>query len=57
MTNQEKLENILNQMDIPPFRKNDMGWLMRNIRIRNENHPDIEEAVSLIKTINKEINR
>lgn len=57
MNNQEKLENILNQMDIPQFRKNDMGWLMRNIRIRNQNHPDIEEAVSLINTINKEINK
>lgn len=54
MTNEEKLESILNTMDIPPFRKNDMGWLMRNIKIRNDNHPQINEAIQLIKNINKE---
>lgn len=53
MTNEEKLESILNTMDIPPFRKNDMGWLMRNIKIRNDNHPQINEAIQLIKNINK----
>lgn len=53
MTNEERLEDILNTMDIPPFRKNDMGWLMRNIQIRNDNHPQIKEAIELIKNINK----
>lgn len=54
MSNQEELENILNTMDIPPVRKNDMGWLMRNIQIRNNEHPDIDRALTLIKAINKE---
>lgn len=53
MTNEDKLESILNTMDIPPFRKNDMGWLIRNITIRNNNHPQINEAIQLIKNINK----
>lgn len=53
MNDEETLETILNDMDIPPFRKNDLGWLIRNIQIRNSNHPKINEALNLIKTINK----
>ena len=53
MTNKEKLSFILNDMDVPPFRKNDVGWLMRNISIRNADHPRINEAIDLIKKIAK----
>lgn len=53
MNDEETLETILNDMDIPPFRKNDLGWLIRNIQIRNSDHPKINEALNLIKTINK----
>ena len=54
MNNQEELENILNTMDIPHVRKNDIGWLMRNIQINNSKHPDIDRALTLIKAISKE---
>ena len=54
MNNKEKLESILKTMDIPQIRKNDMSWLMRNIQINNHSHPQIKEAIQLIKTVIKE---
>lgn len=54
MNNQEKLEEILKTMDVPPARKMDVGWLMRNIQIRNSEHPNINQAIDLIKEIQKE---
>ena len=39
-------------MDIPPVRISDLGWLMRNLAIRNQDHPDFAEAMSLIKREN-----
>lgn len=54
MNKQQELEDILNTMDIPHFRKKDIGWLMRNIQINNNEHPDIDRALSLIKDISKE---
>lgn len=49
-----RLDEILSTMDIPSLRKNtdndnNLRWLLRNIRINNSNHPDIDEAVALIK--------
>lgn len=48
---QEQLSEILNQMDIPPFRFNDLSWLSRNITIRNVGHEKINEARQLIKEL------
>lgn len=41
-------------MDIPAFRRNinndvNVRWLLRNIHINNGNHPNLEEALTLIK--------
>lgn len=44
-----RLAEILETMDIPEQRKTDMRWLIRNIGIRNREHKDYEEAVSLIR--------
>lgn len=48
---QEQLVDILKTMDIPPFRFNDLGWLSRNITIRNFGHERINEARQLIKEL------
>tara|TARA_R110000824_G_scaffold148242_3_gene317879 strand:+ start:61324 stop:61728 length:405 start_codon:yes stop_codon:yes gene_type:complete len=45
----DHLEELLLTMDIPSMRLNDYNWLMRNIKVRNSSHPDINEAVELIK--------
>jgi hypothetical protein len=51
MTSIEKLQEIISTMDVPSERKNDIGWLNRNILIRNMNHPDIPIVMFLIKNI------
>ena len=45
----DKLEQLLNTMDIPPMRKNDNRWLMRNLAIRNGEHPDFDEVIALLR--------
>lgn len=44
-----ELKEILDTMDIPEQRKTDMGWLWRNIGVRNSDHPMFDEARLLIK--------
>lgn len=44
-----RLQEILDTMEIPKERKTDIKWLRRNIRINNSNHPDIDEAVEIMK--------
>ena len=51
--NQDKLslERILETMDVPEARKDDMRWLSRNLAIRNSEHSQFDEASSLIKKL------
>lgn len=51
-TDSQRLEQILLTMEVPPMRRADLGWLMRNLAIRNSEHPDFKEAKSLIRKIN-----
>jgi len=53
-TTQDILLGILRTMDIPEARRNindpnNLRWLLRNIRINNNEHQDIERAIGLIK--------
>ena len=43
------LKTLLDKMDVPEQRKTDFAWLLRNLAIRNSNHPDFQEAINLIK--------
>lgn len=43
-----RLQEILETMDVPELRKGDMRWLIRNIGVKNSNHPDINEAKALL---------
>ena len=47
----EELQNILATMDIPEFRKKDLGWLRRNLFVRNEEHPKFPIAMKLIREL------
>jgi hypothetical protein len=51
------LHAILQGMDIPSGRFNDVNWLLRNMQIRNANHPSFAQAYDLCHQIKKEINR
>ena len=46
-----RLKEILNTMNIPESRKDDFNWLLRNLGIKNINHPDLKEALELIKIL------
>lgn len=45
----DRLAEILASMDVPEARKQDWRWLLRNLGIRNANHPDFNDAIILIK--------
>lgn len=49
MSMNERLTEILATMEVPPVRLSDWGWLMRNLAIQNQDHPDFAEAMTLIK--------
>lgn len=54
--NEDKLalERILETMDVPPARKEDLRWLSRNIAFRNWQHPQFNEACDLISSLLRE---
>ena len=46
-----RLLEILETMEIPDMRmaRRDWKWMMRNILVKNSEHPDLKEAVQLLK--------
>jgi hypothetical protein len=52
-----KVVEILEEMDVPQMRK-DIGkfrntrWLLRNLSIRNGNHPKCSQVLEMIQRIN-----
>ena len=58
---QEALTVVLEGMDLPAMRRDvtsegNLRWLLRNIMVRNNNHPQVSEARSLLKTLLRNIN-
>ncbi len=51
----EELINVLNEMDLPAMRRElsvrNIRWLLRNIRVRNSNHPRIAEVFEELKRL------
>tara|TARA_B100000029_G_scaffold470049_1_gene508549 strand:+ start:2061 stop:2264 length:204 start_codon:yes stop_codon:yes gene_type:complete len=52
----EQLAEILKEMDLPVMRTNlnsfsNLRWLMRNIGVRNREHPRFKEATGLIRNL------
>jgi len=47
--------NLPEDMDIPEHRRQlsneNLRWLLRNLAIRNSNHPKFEEVISNLKSI------
>jgi len=48
-----KLENLTKIMDVPCFRYSSVKWLSKNLQIRNKNHPNIDEALLILRELNK----
>jgi hypothetical protein len=51
-----ELYRVLENMDIPKLRFNDIGWLDRNIGINNSNHPNFLLASWLITKLKESKN-
>jgi hypothetical protein len=51
--NTDRLNEILQTMDIPEGRIHDFFWLRRNLAFNNSEHPDFEEAIRILKQISK----
>ena len=57
----EDLERVLLEMDIPDMRRDlsrasNLRWLLRNIRVRNGNHPRVVEVLDKLKVLIRECN-
>ncbi len=58
-TNSDPLRflQILETMDVPDRRKllnrANIGWLQRNIRVRNADHPDLDELLTILRRLRK----
>lgn len=50
---QSELYRVLNNMDIPEMRFNDLNWLDENIATNNQNHPNFNHAKWLIQKLRK----
>lgn len=51
----KRLHEILATMDFPRERKDDLNWMCRNLGIKNKDHPDFDEAMTIIKSKLKDI--
>jgi hypothetical protein len=49
--NRRRLLEILATMELPEVRleRRDWKWMMRNIAVNNREHPDLKEAVQLLR--------
>ena len=56
----QHIEDVLNTMDVPDLRKNldyisNVRWLLRNIRIRNGDHPSCQEIIEHLQNLERKI--
>ena len=46
-----ELEKIATTMEIPPFRRRDANWILRNAAIENSNSKNLPKLIRLAKII------
>ena len=46
-----ELERLTTSMDVPVFRRSDVGWLLRNVEINNANHPNLNKVIKICKQL------
>ena len=51
ITPEQRLQDILDTMDVPKLRKTDWRWLKRNLGVRNTKHLFFNEAMSIIDSL------
>lgn len=48
---EKELQSILKTMDVPAFRTTDNKWLLRNLAVRNKEHPQFKRAMEIIVSL------
>ena len=49
-----ELQRLLDGMDIPNNRRDDLRWLLRNLAIRNGDNPSLPQALDVIRKLIRE---
>jgi hypothetical protein len=49
----EQLRDLTIGMDLPAFRRTDPKWLLKNLAIRNADHPNFSKAKELVEDLVK----
>ena len=52
--NDERLRAVLETMEVPEGRLSDHAWMLRNLRVHNGGHPNVEEALRLLRDAMKD---
>jgi len=50
---EDLLASTLKTFDVPEHRRRDASWVLRNVAIRNSNHPDYNKVIEISKAIIK----
>lgn len=48
-----QLRELTAGMDLPQFRREDPKWLLKNLGVRNADHPNFSKAAELAKELAK----
>ena len=49
----QSLAEIIDTMQVPEARKRDISWLLRNLAVRNSDHPQFADAIRRLITIQR----
>lgn len=49
----KRLRELTSKMDVPVYRHDSVIWLSKNLKVRNSDHPNFEEAISIIKKLRR----
>ena len=47
----QSLHRVISTMEVPEKRKQDYKWLKRNLKVRNSQHPQIDQAMVLLESV------
>ena len=56
LSNEEMVKQVKARtckMDVPEFRRTSIGWLERNLGIRNASHPAFIEVMEMVKELRR----
>lgn len=53
----DELDKLLDGMDIPEMRRHDTSWLLRNLHVRNGNHPNYHAAREEVVRVHRALRR